>query len=68
MKSELDEKDNAILDLENYYNVSILLFYYLISFVKLTMLNINQLRKKLKKEQKQMTNLSKLYNLFNNKY
>ena len=26
MKSELDEKDNAILDLENYYNVSILLF------------------------------------------
>ena len=68
MKSELDEKDNAILDLENYYNVSILLFYYLISFVKLTMLNINQLRKKLKKEKKQMTNLSKLYNLFNNKY
>lgn len=68
MKSELDEKDNAILDLENYYNVSILLFYYLISFVRLTMLNINQLRKKLKKEQKQMTNLSKLYNLFNNKY
>lgn len=68
MKSELDEKDNAILDLENYYNVSILLFYYLISSVKLTMLNINQLRKKLKKEKKQMTNLSKLYNLFNNKY
>lgn len=29
MKSELDEKDNAILDLENYYNVSILITFLL---------------------------------------
>lgn len=50
IKSELDEKDNAILDLENYYNVNILLFYYFFSSAKLIISNINQLMKKLKKE------------------